>query len=199
MTDSFTVLPRELFDLPDDVANTSAPRTPVLAEPYHVRLVDPDRDTDLITEWMHRPHLVQAWERPWPPEKWRNHLGLQLDGEYSRPLIAGFEGRDYAYLELYRPAKDHIAPGYEARADDVGVHAAIAEPAIVNKGFAVRLMPKMIDAIFAAEPACERVIFDPDSRNTGAQRLCEFVGCTFVGEYRGATATNLIYAYSRPA
>lgn len=54
------VLPRELTSISDEVRAVGAPPTPILAEPYAMRLVVPDADAD--TEWMNRPHLVEAWE-----------------------------------------------------------------------------------------------------------------------------------------
>jgi hypothetical protein len=50
------VLPRELSDISDAVREVAAPPTPALAEPYRIRLVDPDADAVMISEWMNRPH-----------------------------------------------------------------------------------------------------------------------------------------------
>ena len=57
-----TVLPRELTSISDEVRAVGAPPTPIVAEPYAVRLADPDADADLLSEWMNRPHLAEAWE-----------------------------------------------------------------------------------------------------------------------------------------
>ena len=74
------VLPRELTEISDAVRAVGAPPTPQLADPYRFRLVDPDTDAALISEWMNRPHLVEAWEYDWPPARWRRYLRAQLDG-----------------------------------------------------------------------------------------------------------------------
>ena len=83
------VLPRELTEISDSVRRVSAPPTPILAEPYRLRLVDPD--TDMISEWMNRPHLVEAWEYDWPPARWHRYVCAQLDSN-SRPFIGSFRG-----------------------------------------------------------------------------------------------------------
>jgi lysine N-acyltransferase len=49
----------------------SAPPTPILAEPYAIRLADPDADAEMVSEWMNRPHLVEAWEYDWPAPRWQ--------------------------------------------------------------------------------------------------------------------------------
>jgi lysine N-acyltransferase len=191
------VLPRELASITDEVRAVPAPPMPALVDPYSIRLVDADRDAEMISEWMNRPHLVEAWEYPWPPERWRRYLQAQLDGEYSRPLIGSFRGTELAYVEVYRAAKDSIAPRYAADPYDLGLHAAIADLRFVNRGFAPILLPRLVASIFDIEPRCRRIMFDPDHRNSGARRLCEFAGCAFLGEHQMSNRRMALYALPR--
>jgi RimJ/RimL family protein N-acetyltransferase len=191
------VLPRELTDISDAVREVGAPPTPILAEPYRIRLVDPDADAVMISEWMNRPHLVEAWEYDWPPARWQRYLRAQLDGEYSRPFICSFRGGDFGYIELYRAAKDSIAPRYAADPHDVGLHAAIAELKFVNRGIAPILLPRLVANIFELEPRCQRIMFDPDHRNSGARAVCEYAGCEFLGEHDMSNRRMALYALPR--
>jgi RimJ/RimL family protein N-acetyltransferase len=191
------VLARALTDLSDEVAAVPAPPVPNVDPPYALRAAT-ESDAAMVAEWMNRPHLAQAWEYDWPVERWRNHLLAQLGGTYSLPLIASLNGVDGAYLELYRAAKDSIAPCYDVDPYDLGLHAAIADLGAVNRGLAPRLLPRIVANLFAIEPRCERVMFDPDYRNTGARRLCEFVGCRFLGEYDMSNRRMALYAFERP-
>ena len=136
-------------------------------------------------------------EYPWPPERWRRYLQAQLDGEYSRPLIGSFRGTELAYVEVYRAAKDSIAPRYAADPYDLGLHAAIADLRFVNRGFAPILLPRLVASIFEIEPRCRRIMFDPDHRNSGARRLCEFAGCAFLGEHQMSNRRMALYALPR--
>ncbi|CAN5467450.1 GNAT family N-acetyltransferase [soil metagenome] len=199
MTDVLPILPRELTDLSDEVAAVPPPPIPVLAEPYAIRVVDPGTDAELISEWMNRPHLAEAWEYDWPTARWQGYLRAQLAGRYSRPLIGSLRGADHGYVEVYRAAKDSIAPRYDADPYDLGLHAAIAELRIVNRGFAPILLPRLAQSLFAIEPRCRRIMFDPDYRNTAARRLCEYAGCTFLGEHDMANRRMALYAMERPA
>jgi RimJ/RimL family protein N-acetyltransferase len=191
-------LPRELTDVSDVVREVSAPPTPILAEPYSIRLVDPDADSVIISEWMNRPHLVQAWEYDWPPARWQRYLRAQLDGAYSRPFICSFRGGDFGYIELYRAAKDSIAPRYDADPHDIGLHAAIADLKFFNRGIAPILLPRLVAIIFELEPRCRRIMFDPDHRNSGARAVCEYAGCAFLGEHDMANRRMALYALRRP-
>jgi lysine N-acyltransferase len=191
-------LPRYVRDVAPEVLAVPAPPIPVLDEPYALRVVDPSGpDTELITEWMQRPHLAKAWDQAWPAEQWRAHLQAHLATTYSRPVIVSFKDIPLAYLEFYRPAQDVIAPKYDAQPSDLGVHAAIADTTVVNRGFAPRVLPRLIAALFDLDPACQRVLFDPDVRNTGARRLCEFIRCTFLGEHDMPNRRMSLYAFER--
>jgi len=191
------VLPRELTSIPDAVRAVGAPPTPILAEPYDIRLAAADADAEMVSEWMNRPHLVEAWEYDWPPERWHRYLSAQLDGQYSRPLIGSFRGAPFGYIEVYRAAKDSIAPRYDADPHDIGLHAAIADPKYVNRGIAPIVLPRLVASVFEFEPRCRRIMFDPDHRNTGARRLCEYAGCTFLGEHDMANRRMALYALPR--
>ncbi len=137
----------------------------------------------MVSGWMNRPHLVAAWEYDWPPARWRRYLRAQLDGEYSRPFIGSLRGQELGYVEIYRAARDSIATRYDADPHDVGMHAVIAEPRYVDRGFGPILLPRIVASVFAAEPQCLRIMFDPDHRNSGARRVCEYAGCAFLGEH----------------
>ena len=197
LEEALPVLPRELTTITDEVRAVPAPPSPVLAEPYSLRPVDAEADADLLSEWMNRPHLVEAWEYPHPPRWWRGYLGAQLAGDYSRPFIGSFRGRDVAYLEVYRASKDSIAPRYAAEPHDLGFHAAIADLRFVNRGIGPILFPRVAASLFELEPDCRRIMFDPDYRNTGARAVCEWAGCTFLGEHDMANRRMALYALPR--
>jgi len=169
----------------------------VLAEPYALRLVDPDADAEMISRWMNMPHLVEAWESAWPVSRWREYLRAQLNGNYSRPFVGSMHGEDGGYVEVYRAAKDSIATRYHADPYDIGLHAAIAELTVVNKGLGPFLLPRIVASVFDVEPRCRRIMFDPDHRNTSARRLCEYAGCAFLGEHDMSNRRMALYALPR--
>lgn len=192
------VLPRERFDIADEIARMPRPPVPALDPPFALRIARCE-DAGLVSEWMNRPHLAAAWEYDWPAPRWERHLGAQLDGTYSLPILGSIRGKDCAYLELYWGAKDLISRYYDAEPCDLGLHAAIAEPALVNRGLGLTLLPRIVASVFAREPRCRRIMFDPDHRNTTARRLCESVGCTFLGEHDTRNRRMSLYALERPA
>ncbi|KQH81077.1 siderophore biosynthesis protein [Mycobacterium gordonae] len=198
MTDTDVMLPRERTELPDEVRRIPPPPSrPEVPAPYAFRLADPYADAEMISEWMRRPHLAAAWEYVWPVSRWRRYLLAQLDGSYSRPFVASIDGRDHAYVELYWAAKDSIATRYQYDPHDLGIHAAIADPAVTNKGIAQFVLPHLVASVLTDEPECRRVMFDPDHRNTTARRFCESAGCVFLGEHDMTNRRMALYALPR--
>ncbi|QLY31808.1 GNAT family N-acetyltransferase [Nocardia huaxiensis] len=194
MTRTPYVLKRELTDIPDDVRHAPAPVVPAFGEPFALRVVDPEgADPEIITEWMHRPHLIETWEQDWPSDRRRLDCETQLAGTYSRPCILSYdfaaldmtdlEWRDIAYVELYRPAKDEIAALYHADPRDMGFHIATAETLLLGKGVVSGWMRQLADAIFAAEPECRRVMVEPDHRNTPMRKGLEKNGWQHLGDF----------------
>ncbi|HTY34887.1 GNAT family N-acetyltransferase [Mycobacterium sp.] len=195
MAEPDVILPRELTDISDEVRNVPPP--PSAAEvpaPYAFRLADPDADAEMVAEWMSRPALTEAWESAWPAERWHRYLRAQLDGSYSRPFFASLDGRDHAYIELYRAAKDSIAQRYEAHPYDLGIHAAIADEELVNRGIAGQVLPLFVASVLGQELRCRRIMFDPDHRNKTARRFCERAGCVFLGEHDMSNRRMALYA-----
>ncbi len=198
MSEPGVILPRELTDISDEVRNVPPP--PGAAEvpaPYAFRLADPDADAEMVAEWMSRPALAEAWESAWPAGRWRRHLRAQLDGNYSRPFFASLDGEDHAYIELYRAAKESIATRYEADPYDLGIHAAIAEEELVNRGIAGYVLPHFVASVLGQEAHCRRIMFDPDYRNKTARRFCERAGCAFLGEHEMSNRRMALYALPR--
>jgi lysine N-acyltransferase len=195
--ESGSVLARERTDVPEEVRRLVRPPVPSLDEPYGLRVAE-CADAELLSEWMNRPHLAAAWQYDWPPERWRRHLSAQLEGAYSLPLIGSMRGTDRAYLELYWASKDLISRHYDADPYDLGLHAAIADVALVNRGFGPLLLPRIVASAFSVEPRCRQIMFDPDHRNSAARRLCEYVGCRFLGEHDTTNRRMALYAFERP-
>lgn len=166
--------------------------------PYAIRDADAETDATPISTWMNLPHLVRTWEYAWSPDRWRRHLRAQAAGTYSRAFIGNYDGAAVAYLEVYRAARDVVAQYYPAAPHDLGVHAAIGDPAFLRKGVASALLPGVVDSLFAREADCTTIVFDPDHRNAAARAVCEGVGATLLGEYDMSHRRMALYVIERP-
>ncbi len=90
-----------------------------------------------------------------------------------------------------------ISRHYDAHPYDIGLHAAIADLRLVNRGFGPRLLPRIVASVFDQEPRCAKIMFDPDHRNTTVRRLCDYVGCRSLGEHDAPNRRMVLYALDR--
>jgi RimJ/RimL family protein N-acetyltransferase len=188
--------------LPPEVLAVGAPPTPVPDGPWEIRPATADgADLDLVHRWMNAPHVAPFWDQAWPKERWARTLAGQLAGDYSRPYIVHWRGREFAYLELYRCAKDVVARHYPALPHDIGYHGAVGEADLAGRGLALHFLLKLIPAIFAAEPGCTRVLTEPEAGNRAARRidqaLADRVGGTLLGEIELPHKRAALFAYPR--
>jgi len=143
-----------------------------------------DADTDLVHGWMNRDHVAAFWAQAWPREQWAAELTGQLDGWYSRPCLASIDEYPTAYLELYRVRGSQLAGYYPSRPDDLGVHIAIGDLPATGRGLGRALLRAVAEGMLAVEPACTRVVAEPDAANTPALRAFRAAGFHDTGRIR---------------
>jgi lysine N-acyltransferase len=167
----------------DDLSAVPAPPLPVLTDGWHARAVDPDGyDLDLVHRWMQAPHVAAFWHQAWPRARWEEELRGQLAGVRSLPCLVDQGGDPLMYLEVYRAARDVVAQVYAARPHDLGLHVAVGDLGMTDRGLVRSLLPVLTDALFAADPRCTRVLLEPDVRNRRAISSFTAGGFQPVGE-----------------
>lgn len=157
----------------DTPTQVSPPPVPELAGGWGMRVLDPNSvDADLVVGWMSLPHVERYWDQAWSKDRWLAEWASQLAGDHSRPVLVSLGGTDTSadvmYLEIYRPAVDRIAEYCLTFPADIGLHVAIGDPARTGRGLVRRFLPVLTGALFSADPACGRVLLEPDVRNTAA-------------------------------
>ncbi|MFI6531701.1 GNAT family N-acetyltransferase [Nonomuraea sp. NPDC050547] len=159
------------------------PPLPVTGVRWQVTLVDSQAgDAEIVHTWMNEPHVATAWDQAWPLERWSAELGRQLGGDHSRPCLAHLGGEPVAYLEIYRVARDRLAPLYPHRPGDLGVHVAIGAPGNIGRGLGRDLLRTVADGLLAADDSCTRVVAEPNILNTASIRAFTAAGFHRAGE-----------------
>ncbi|NUR84499.1 MAG: acetyltransferase [Nonomuraea sp.] len=145
------------------------PPLPRVEPPWEVRRVSSE-DARLVWRWMNEPHVAAAWDQAWPLDKWTAELTAQLTGDHSLPCVVGHDGRDVAYVEIYRVLRDRLALLYAADPHDLGVHVAIGDVGDTGHGLGSRLLRAVADGLLAADPDCVRVVAEPNVLNLASIR-----------------------------
>jgi RimJ/RimL family protein N-acetyltransferase len=135
-----------------------------------------------VVSWMASPHVAEFWRQAWPAAVWADEVRQQHSGPHSRPWLVSLDGVPVAYVEVYRVARDVIASCHPVAPHDLGVHIAIGDPDRVGRGLGRRLLADVADALLAADPACGRVLGDPEAGHDVARRAFAAAGFTPVRE-----------------
>jgi RimJ/RimL family protein N-acetyltransferase len=135
-------------------------------------------DAARIAVWMAQPHVRRWWQQDWSVERWAAEITRQAAGEHSVPCVATVDAEEFGYVELYRVRHDRLAEYYASDAHDWGVHVAIGDLDRVGRGLGRQLLRALADALLRADPACQRVVAEPDIENTPSARA--FVAAGFV-------------------
>ncbi|NUP75983.1 MAG: acetyltransferase [Nonomuraea sp.] len=145
------------------------PPLPQVEPPWGIRPVSPE-DARLVWRWMNEPHVAAAWDQAWPLDRWTAELTSQLAGDHSLPCVVTYAGRDVAYVEIYRVCRDRLAALYAGDPHDLGVHLAIGDAADTGHGLGSRLLRAVAGGLLAADPACARVVAEPNVLNAPSIR-----------------------------
>lgn len=162
---------------------TSPVPAPAVAPPWQIRPVEPDgADLERVVGWMARPHIEDYWQQAWSTDRWAKEIAMQRAGDHSLPCLVLQSGTPVAYLEVYRVHRDRISALYPADEHDLGVHVAIGEYSSTGRGLGRSLLRAIADGLLAADPACRRVVAEPDVRNIASLRAFVAAGFQHCGE-----------------
>ncbi|WP_263251408.1 GNAT family N-acetyltransferase [Saccharopolyspora rosea] len=170
---------------------------PELGEGWSLRPVGLDGDVELVHRWMNREHVAVNWHQDWPLDRWRDELTAQLDGRHSLPCVVSRDGRDVAYLELYRVVRDKLARCYVHDPHDLGVHIAIGEPDAIGRGVGSSLLRAAALGLLAADPACRRVVAEPNVHNGASVRAFGKAGFERSREVGLANKNSALMVFAR--
>ncbi|MCP3801210.1 acetyltransferase [Allokutzneria sp. A3M-2-11 16] len=158
-----------------------APPLPTMPPPWSVRVVEPDSaDVAIVHGWMHHPAIARFWKQTWTLEEWSEKVRRHLSGSHTIPLLFSRNGIPLVYTQVYRVALDRIGEFYRYHPHDLGVHVTV-DPGSIGAGLMEDVAPAIIDALFAADPECRRIIGEPNATNAAAVRSAAAFGFTPVG------------------
>ncbi|GAA4624278.1 hypothetical protein GCM10023196_023790 [Actinoallomurus vinaceus] len=149
---------------------------------FALRPVDPVADAGLLHAWVTHPRSVFWLMGDASP----SDVVAEFEAIAARPghdaYLGLHEGRPAFLVERYDP-RHELGEVYDARPGDVGMHFLVAPIAPADTpihGFTRAVIVTVMDLLFAA-PGTQRVIVEPDVRNTAVQALNTAVGFEVVG------------------
>ncbi len=143
---------------------------------FSLRLLDPERDLDVLHRWMNDPEVARYWNKAWPRERIASYLDEQQLSTHSTPYLGELNGVPMSYWELYRADLDPVAQYYDAREHDAGVHLLLGPAECRGRRLAADLLRVTSAWQLDADPLATRVIGEPDASNVRLIRVAELAG-----------------------
>ncbi|MFI6103058.1 GNAT family N-acetyltransferase [Streptomyces sp. NPDC051310] len=177
-------------------ATVPGPPLPLLHAPWSARVARAEgADLDLVHGWMQSPHIDAFWHQAWPRERWYEEIAGHLAGDAILPVLIDLDGTPLAYIEVYRVIRDRLAGHYAELPHDLGVHIAIGDAGRTGRGLGRTLLRALAEGLLAADPACTRVVAEPDVTNAPSLRAFEAAGFRPAGKvaFPDKTAALLVH------
>ncbi|MFD8143464.1 GNAT family N-acetyltransferase [Streptomyces sp. NPDC059708] len=156
-------------------AETLFTRTDPVLGAFSIRPLDPFSDAELLHTWVTDPKAA-FWmmQDATLPDVEREYVRITAH-EHHQAFLGFHEDRPAFLMESYDPAHLELVGLYDARPGDVGMHFLVAPTDTPVSGFTRAVITTVMAALFA-DPATERVVVEPDVRNTAVHALNEAVG-----------------------
>lgn len=147
---------------------------------FALRTLDPEADAALLHGWVTHPRaafwLMQDADVAAVAAEYR-----RIAAHPHHDAFVGLHGGQPAFLaERYDPAHVELPGLYDWRPGDVGMHFLCAPTDTPVHGFTLAVITTVMSWLFA-DPANDRVVVEPDVRNTAVHALNAAVGFEVVG------------------
>ena len=143
---------------------------------FTFRCLDATADAPLLHSWVTKPY-ASFWGMlsASVEDVVQEYRTIQASGHHH--ALLGLDGGVPAFLrEEYLPGSSPLAAVYAEEPGDVGMHLLVAPPSSgPEAGYTTAVMDAVLDRIFA-RPDVERVVVEPDARNTRIHALNERLG-----------------------
>ncbi|SHL44863.1 Protein N-acetyltransferase, RimJ/RimL family [Chitinophaga jiangningensis] len=143
--------------------------------------MDLQKDIPVIYKWVTQPYATY-WGMT---DKSLTAVALEysniFNSDHSMALMGKVGGITSFLCEVYDPAYDLIGSHYQVLKGDVGMHLLIGPAEKQIHGFTWAIFSAVMDFLFQ-NPAHQRVIVEPDTRNEKIHRLNRRAGFVYEKE-----------------
>ncbi|MFE0423118.1 GNAT family N-acetyltransferase [Streptomyces sp. NPDC058953] len=151
---------------------------------FTVRPLDPLTDIPLVHRWVTHPKSA-FWQMPdfGPEDVARAYTEITEHPHHHAFIGHSAAGEPVFLMESYDPAEVELVGLYDAGPGDVGMHFLVAPTDTPVHGFTRAVITAVLRTLFA-DPATERVVVEPDIRNTAVHALNAYAGFSIAERIR---------------
>lgn len=132
--------------------------------------VDPQADAGLLHSWMRQEYAVFWGMNSASVEDVRaEYAGIAANPHHDAWLVHD-AGTPAFLMESYAPAHSPLAGTYPILPGDRGMHLLMGPPDAPRRGYTAAAFQAVMEFLFT-DPSVDRVVVEPDVRNTKIHRL----------------------------
>lgn len=129
---------------------------------------------------MAEPEVEQWWHQSWDAGRWSEHIAGLLKDPDSLPLTLAQGDNVAGYVEVYRVASDILGRHIEHAETDLGMHIALGRHTR-GKRLGTVVIRGVLETTAEILHSCERLVAEPDVRNTRSHRAFSEAGLDGIG------------------
>jgi Acetyltransferase (GNAT) domain len=140
-----------------------------------LRPFDLTEDVTTLHGW-----VTQPYARYWGlltasiQEVHAEYLRIEESGHHHA-FLGEHDGRPAFLMERYEPTYDAVGEAYDVAPGDIGMHVLVGPPVAPIAGFTGAVFETIMDSLFS-DPLVDRIVVEPDVRNTKIHALNERMG-----------------------
>lgn len=146
---------------------------------FALRLVDPERDLELLHSWVTAAKSVYWMMQGYSREQVLREYRKITVSPVHHAFLGLYQGKPAFLVERYDPYGE-LGDLYAHRPGDIGMHFLTAPTGTPLHGFTHAVITTVMEFLFA-DPAVRRVVVEPDVRNTAVHALNALVGFRGIG------------------
>ncbi|MFF0264245.1 GNAT family N-acetyltransferase [Kribbella sp. NPDC004536] len=135
-----------------------------------LRPFDLDADVEVLHSWVTQPYARYWGLLEATVADVRAEYSRIAASEHHQALLGEHDGRPAFLMERYLPAYDAVGQTYDVAPGDIGMHVLVGPPTVRLAGFTGAVFETIMDSLFR-DPLVDRVVVEPDVRNTKIQAL----------------------------
>jgi len=150
---------------------------------FTFRCLDPHQDAPLLHSWVTQPY-ASFWGmlNASVGDVAEEYAKIQSSGHHHALLGIDDDGAPAFLMEEYLPQSSPLHGVYPVQDGDIGMHLLVAPPqGTPRSGFTADVMEAVLDRLFQ-KPGVDRVVVEPDARNTKIHVLNARLGFEPAGE-----------------
>jgi RimJ/RimL family protein N-acetyltransferase len=140
-----------------------------------LRPVDPASDAELLQGWLSHPKSAYWLMTDLDVDAVHRYFAGVAADPAQRAFVGLRDGEPAFLVERYEPAHSELNEHYDVEHGDVGMHFLVAPTDAPVHGFTRAVIETIMEFLFA-DPRVDRVVVEPDARNTAVHALNAHVG-----------------------